>query len=271
MGKKPPPYFVLNAFGANDEPVLLAGGQGIAHRSGNIVFKPTRNEEESVWIAETLIGLDCVNFRIAEPIRANNGQWVSHGWTASKYIEGHHDFTRWRDIIRTSAFFHAALKNVPRPIFLDENDDPWAVADRIAWHELPLPLDHPLIGAPLQKLDNLCVDVNLTSQIIHGDIAGNILFHDNRAPAIIDFCPYWRPAGFAASIAIADALVWHDADESLISLGNDIPMFDQLLMRAFIRRICELIEIKRQCHEDRTADIIKYLPVIDRFVNRVRS
>lgn len=262
---------ILDGFGSSEKPVLLAGGQDTSYRSGNVVLKPTNNEEESSWIAETLIRLECAHFRIAEPIRAKTGQWVFNGWSAHKYIEGHHDFTRWKDIVQTSSFFHFALKNVPRPSFLDNNNDPWAVADRIAWHELPLPLDHPLVGAPLQKLHDLCVKIDLPSQIIHGDIAGNILFHDNLDPAVIDFCPYWRPAGFAVAIAISDALVWHNAYESIATLGKDIPKFDQLLIRAFIRRICELYEITRQFHEDRTADIEKYFPVIDRLVNRVRT
>jgi len=43
-----------------------------------------------------------------------------------------------------------------------------------------------------------------------------------RQPAIIDFAPYWRPAAFAAAIAVADALIWEAADTSLIAAVRHI-------------------------------------------------
>jgi prepilin-type processing-associated H-X9-DG protein len=37
--------------------------------------------------------------------------------------------------------------------------------------------------------------VHLPAQLIHGDLGGNVLFADGEPPAVIDFSPYWRPAG----------------------------------------------------------------------------
>jgi len=36
------------------------------------------------------------------------------------------------------------------------------------------------------------------SQLIHSDLGGNVLFHDQLPPAIIDFSAYWRPVGWGA-------------------------------------------------------------------------
>lgn len=43
---------------------------------------------------------------------------------------------------------------------------------------------------------------------IHGDLTGNVLFAAGRAPAVIDFSPYWRPPVFAEAIVVADGLLW---------------------------------------------------------------
>jgi len=40
---------------------------------------------------------------------------------------------------------------------------------------------------------------------------GNVLFADASPPAVIDFSPYWRPAGLALAVAAVDALMWGGA------------------------------------------------------------
>lgn len=48
--------------------------------------------------------------------------------------------------------------------------------------------------------------VRLPSQLVHGDIAGNVLFAAGQSPAVIDFSPYWRPPGYALAVAAVDLL-----------------------------------------------------------------
>ncbi len=67
-----------------------------------------------------------------------------------------------------------------------------------------------------------------------------------QPPAVIDFSPYWRPAGFAVAVVVEDALSWTDADEGVVELGLHIPEFHQLLIRATLRRILELDEHNRR-------------------------
>ena len=82
--------------------------------------------------------------------------------------------------------------------------------------------------------------VEMHRQAIHGDLCGNILFSAAGAPYIIDFSPYWRPAGFAIGLLVAEALVWEHADESIFDLVPDTAEFFQLLARAELKRLVEL-------------------------------
>jgi hypothetical protein len=58
--------------------------------------------------------------------------------------------------------------------------------------------------------------VTAPSQLIHGDLTGNVVFDSARPPAIIDFSPYRRPAAYAAAIVAADALVWEGAARQVL-------------------------------------------------------
>lgn len=74
------------------------------------------------------------------------------------------------------------------------------------------------------------------SQLVHGDLTGNVLFAEGLLPAVIDFSPYWRPIGYAAGIVVADALVWEGADETLLAAVEHVDDFPQYLLRALVYR-----------------------------------
>jgi hypothetical protein len=66
---------------------------------------------------------------------------------------------------------------------------------------------------------------------MHGDLTGNVLFHDTLPPAVIDFAPYFRPPTYASAIVVADAVCWEGAPKSLL---DAVPR--QFLLRALIYR-----------------------------------
>jgi uncharacterized protein (TIGR02569 family) len=221
-----PPTHVLEAFGAEGEPTLLPGGRGTSWRVGGLVLKPLdRAAREIAWESELLASIEEDGFRVAglEPE-------IVDGWTAARYVEGRHEPGRWRDIIAVGERLHAALAHVPRPDeIIDTRMNPWEVGDNVAWGERGYDGIDDLLAA-LEPVDAPC-------QLVHGDLTGNVLFHDDLPPAIIDFAPYWRPTEYASVIVVADALVWEGAPPDLATAVHP-----QFLLRALIYRGVTSIE-----------------------------
>jgi prepilin-type processing-associated H-X9-DG protein len=92
--------------------------------------------------------------------------------------------------------------------------------------------------------------VHLPAQLIHGDLGGNVLFADGEPPAVIDFSPYWRPAGLALAVAAVDAPMWDGADPAIlgqlaVQAGYDPADFSQLLARALVYRLVTEVIFRR--------------------------
>ncbi|MBU1167447.1 TIGR02569 family protein [Patescibacteria group bacterium] len=264
-----PNQIVLEAFEVSGKPIRLKGGGGTCYRVDDIVLKPTKDIVVASWIAKIYDNLKSDEFRIPKPIRAKDNSWVYNGWTANKFVEGKHEDGNYDKAIKLSKIFHKALLGISKPTFFDNRNDIWAIADRIAWEELPPP-DFELTNKPLRKIFGILKKNELPNQLIHGDWGtGNILFSKELGPAIIDFSPYWRPADFAIAVMIVDALVYEGADKSIIDLCSDIQNFDQLLLRALVRRICEYIGHQNhpENDHDRSDDIIKHLNIMEPIIN----
>ena len=101
------------------------------------------------------------------------------------------------------------------------------------------------------------------SQLIHGDLGGNVLFHDQLPPAIIDFSAYWRPVGFASAIVVADALVWQDANARLLASVSHIDDFGQYLIRALIYRAVTDCLLGREDPVTTGGDDDRWAPAVD--------
>jgi hypothetical protein len=221
-----PPSHVLTGFGVEGSPELLPGGTGRSWRVGSLVIKPLdRSADELAWQAAVLSSIEQAGFRVARPL-----PYVADGWMASEYLPGEHRTGSWREIIGVGERFHAALADVPRPeAIIDSRADPWAVGDRVAWGEAPFP-----------ELDDLLAALEpatASSQLIHGDLTGNVLFHDGLPPAIIDFAPYWRPPEFASAIVVADAINWEGAPDELAHVVHPQYLLRALVYRAVATRL----------------------------------
>ena len=236
MPSQPPPRQVLAAFGVANSPLVpLTGGRGTSWLAGDLVLKPADLDLlELEWLADVYSRISCGGFRIARQRRAGNGAVCVGGWCATEHLAGEHAERRWADAIAVGERFHAALRRIPRPGFLDQRASPWAIGDRVAWGELPMAEFEQVSHLP--RLAATLRPVSAPSQLIHGDLGGNVLFHDRLPPAIIDFSAYWRPAAFASAIVVADDLVWEGAETGLLDAVSRTEDFGQYLVRALIYR-----------------------------------
>jgi uncharacterized protein (TIGR02569 family) len=228
---------VRSAFGVSGPAWPLPGGEGTTWQVGSVVLKPTVNPREASWCAELFARLDGPGFRVPQPRRTIDGGWLADGWTAWEYLEGAPAPVRhWPELVAASRAFHAALAGFPRPDWLHGRRDRWSVADRVAWHE-----ERVAVADALQGLVDTLVaarrPVKLPNQLVHGDLAGNVLFADGQPPAVIDFSPYWRPAGYALAIAAVDVLTWWGAAPTILDTLDGEEHLDQLLLRALLFRL----------------------------------
>lgn len=241
------PEGVLAAFGlAGSVPVRLSGGQGTAWRAGQVVLKPADSVRAGRWFAEVYDALTGPGFRVPRPVRALTGDWVARGWTAYRWVPGAAaDWSgvspRWPDLVAASRALHAALAGVPVPAWLATVENRWTIGDEVAWGERdPGPLLGPAAGplaAQVRRLLAALRPVHLPDQLIHADLAGNVLFAAGQPPAVIDFSPLERPAGLPLAIAAVDTLMWHQASPEVLGYLAGEPELDQLLPRALIYRL----------------------------------
>lgn len=238
-GTDPPPAEVLRAFGVAGPPENLGGFTG-AWRVGDLVLKASDASADAVECeAEVLASVPDAGFRLQRLRPAADGSLVVAGWVARDYLHGSHAAGRWPEILRVGDALHAALRVIGREDaspMIDARTDPWGVADRIAWEEEPMPDGAAGGDAVLRRLAAARRPVASESQLVHGDLTGNVLFADGAPPAVIDFSPYFRPQEYALGVVVADAVVWQGASLDLLTPLADRPDMGQCLVRALLFR-----------------------------------
>ncbi len=236
MSDRPPSAHVLEAFGvAAARPRPLEGGQRTAWAAGGLVLKPADLDAQALaWQEEVLGGVRSAEVRVAPPVRAASGALVVEGFTAWRRLEGAHE-PRWADVVDAGDRLHRALAGVPRPdALLDDRDDLWARADRVAWADAPPPARPAPLVAELLAARR---PVAAPAQLVHGDLSGNVLFADPAPPGVIDLSPYWRPPAWAAAVVVVDAVAWRGAPPALAALLDGRPDGAQCLLRALLFRL----------------------------------
>ena len=231
---------VLASFGASADPVPLPGGEDTAWRAGEVVLKPAGDPRVARWTADLyrdlapfnpldpLAPLDSLTarqdrgFRVPRPLSTTAGDWVAGdartgAWVAWQWLPGEPASWAgvsplWPGLIEASRAFHAALAGRPAPPWLGRDGSQWTIGDQVAWGERDprsvLAAAPGSLGGQLRSLLAALRPVRLPAQLIHGDLGGNVLFAAGEPPAVIDFSPYWRPAGLALAVAAVDALTW---------------------------------------------------------------
>ncbi len=236
-----PPLHVLRAYGLSDEPVPLPGGQGRTFRVGDAVVRLGDGAALDAWLADVLASVVEDGFRVPRPLAARDWRcddgWTVDGWAAWTLVAGEQRAVGadWALGVEVARRFTTALAKVPRPAFLDQRTDVFAAADRIAWGELVVP-GHDDAAELVAELVAQARPDHTPPQVVHSDIAGNLLWADGRAPAVIDLSPSWRPAGLAPAQVVVDAVLWYGADACLAD-ELDGPDPTSLVARALAFRL----------------------------------
>jgi uncharacterized protein (TIGR02569 family) len=230
-----PSRAVLAAFGATEAPMRFSFGRGRTWAAEGVVLKEVDDVAEASWIAELASRIEQRGFRLSRPIAATDGRWIVDGWSAWTRVQGEHSTTRWPELLEAASAFHAAVAGESKPEFVDRRADRWRIADRIAWGELPVgdlgEVRH------VSRLFRSWRPLDLPSQLVHGDLVGNVLFADGLPPAIIDLSLYWRPPGYSAALVVGDAIAWEGADPALVWHIRSFEEWPQLLLRAVTFRV----------------------------------
>ncbi|MFE0028253.1 TIGR02569 family protein [Amycolatopsis sp. NPDC059021] len=230
-----PPGLVCAAFG-RAEGELEALPDSAAWRCGDIVLKPVTDKAATLWTARALDHVDEPGLRVAKPVRSTDGRIIVGGWSATRFVPGTPEH-RFDEVVLAAVKLHRATVDLPRPDFLAQRKDVDAVADRIAWGELELPLDETKGGRWFEVLAAARRPISLPDQVAHGELLAGLLFDGDTAPGLVDFVPYYRPGEWGAAIAAVDALAWGGATMALLDRWAHLPEWPQLLLRAVLFRL----------------------------------
>lgn len=217
---------VFDLFAVPDDTVRLEGGHGHSVLAGDLVLSPGRDPHTASWLNPVLAPLAAEldherprSMRLAMPIPTRDLDWVVDGWAASRFEP---DTTPCRDLdvlLATGRLLHARLASrvATQPDGIRDRENRWTRAELIAFGERQ-PAGIPTSVAALAA--RLIAELDATGlgpdQLVHGDLAANVLLDTDGIPVVIDVAPYWRPALWADAVCVLDAVLWHGADVAVM-------------------------------------------------------
>ncbi|WP_167736018.1 hypothetical protein [Nocardioides sp. 503] len=168
---------VLDLFAVPADLERLPGEHHERVRAGDLLLTAGRDAEVQAWLSPLLArlavrlderpGRSPRDLRVAMPVPARDGSWVVDGWGASRYEPGTVVCEDLDVMLAAGRLLHAELDSLVR--------------------EAP----------PGLEADDAASDADGTPQLVHAELAGNVLLDARGAPVVIDVTPAWRPVRWA--------------------------------------------------------------------------
>ncbi|MDQ2873401.1 MAG: hypothetical protein M3Y33_00615 [Actinomycetota bacterium] len=107
---------------------------------GRLFLKPAGCIPEHTWVCEAHANWAATHVRVPAPVMPHGPDetgWSSDGWGTQLLMQGRDTQPGELEKIKeASDAFHACVRDLPRPGFMDDRDDPWAFSDRLAWEDI---------------------------------------------------------------------------------------------------------------------------------------
>ncbi len=215
---------------------ILAGGQNESVKAGNLVLKPVYEAEKYIWLGACLNQIDLGDLQVAVPIKSRAGNFVEDNIGATRYFDAQFFPDRLEEKLNACRSLNSIISKISKPSSFDSWENPWTKAQGIAWSQsassqLEIPKE-------IRALLNIRTRLEMPDQLVHVDLAGNILFDKNERPVVIDFTPGFYPKEYAEVLLLVDSIAWYGAPiESLDLLNVDRLLKEQLILRGLIFRL----------------------------------
>jgi uncharacterized protein (TIGR02569 family) len=247
----PPPPEVLDLFAVPDAADPVAGGRGLGVRAGDLMLTPGRDPQVAAWLNPVLARLAVRldedptrrrrDLRVALPVPARDGSWVVDGWGASRYEPGATPCEDLEVTLAAGRVLHAQLAATVarRPPGLSARDDRWARAERLVFgpaYDLLAAAEGTPAAAVVRAVERRLDDHDLgPDQLVHADLAGNVLLDAHGAPVVIDVAPAWRPVLWAEAVCVLDSVLWRGGDSGALAAWSS-GVQQQAMLRAIAWR-----------------------------------
>ncbi|MCM3038119.1 hypothetical protein M3201_00180 [Paenibacillus motobuensis] len=229
---------ILNSFNLSGDIIPLIGGQNTAARVGNAVLKPVDDRHHGEWLLNIIYNLKPQGYRLSKPIKSIYGTFVYRGWACTQYEMGKDTKGRIEEKLQISRLFHQDLSSINFQDF-PYTENPWSKGHRIAWQidELSRDLPREIQEIIISLLRIVSLKKQYNTQIVHGDLSGNILFDEVLSPLVIDFSPTIAPVEYAEAILVCDCIAWQGSKVSEIDLLPNDKLYREMIIRAIIFRL----------------------------------
>ena len=250
---------IAKQFTNETEIVKLMGGQNESFLVGSVVLKKVHNPEEYLWIVEVLKDINFYDALLVKPVMAKNGKFIIENFGATNYFPKSKNDFNVANTLQLCRSLNEKIKHISKPEWMDKPNNPWKKAQKIAW-ETESNYSYP---DEIQELLNLRKPLSLPVQLVHIDLAQNILKNLLNQYAIIDFTPAFFPKEYAEAVIIIDSIAWHQAPLSTIDYIEINPELSyQLFLRALIFRLVVPLcnSSKTEYHAQKSAfqSLLKY-------------